>query len=949
MKPGTYTTPRAPIVLLVLLLHCSARSLSSQQPSCPQRGALKQGSLAQKSADDAVVDALIARMTPAERIAQMGDRAPALPRLGLPAYNWWNEGLHGIARNGYATVFPQAIGLAATWDSSLLHAVGDTVSTEARAKFNGRAAMGQGPAALDSPRYGGLTVWSPNINIFRDPRWGRGQETYGEDPFLTGSLGTQFVRGVQGDDADFRKVDATPKHFAAHSGPEQGRDSFHAQVSAHDLADTYLPAFHALLTTAGADALLCSYNGIDATPACANQELLTGRVRERWGFRGYIVSDCDAVGNLSTFQHFSVDAAHGAAAALHAGVDLDCGSSYDALNQALAQGLVSQSDIDRSLHRLLLARLRLGLLGTLQNLACSPFSSIGASAVDTAEDRVLALRAASESLVLLKNDGILPLDPKHVKLAVVGPDADSVKVLEANYHGTASAPVTPLEGLRRRFPNLRYAQGSMLAEGVAVPIPETAFGLTNRPDAAASAARGLHAEYFDHAGLTGTAAISATVRTIDLDLDRAGPAPQMKDPRFSARWTGYLIPPAAGDYTLQVQIERCWDCQPGSHDHFRLYVDGALLIDNTGSDEAEAHVDPDHSHDEGRTHEDGNHGPDQSKQVPADPVPSVPVRGRSQLDRALVHLSNTRPLPIRLELEHFGQDEGIVLAWVPPAAALLEEAVAATRDADAIVAFVGLSPDLEGEALKVEIPGFRGGDRTSLDLPAPQAALLQRLEAQGKPIIAVVCAGSAVALPPDRLSALLEAWYPGEQGGNAIAGVLSGDTSPAGRLPVTVYRSVEDLPAFTDYSMAHRTYRYATVPVLYGFGSGLSYSQFAYSGLEMPQQVLAGQDVTVHATVRNTGPRESDEVAQLYVLPPKVPGSPRITLEGFDRIHLKPGEEQRLTFTLGADQLSFVDPGGARAERAGDYEVFVGGGQPGTSATGVSASLKVVGSQARDF
>jgi beta-glucosidase len=832
---------------------------------------------------DARIDALIAQMTPAERIAQLQDVAPAIPRLGLPAYNWWNEGLHGIARNGYATVFPQAIGLAATWDPALLQAVGDTVSTEARAKFN--AANGR----AGSPRYGGLTVWSPNINIFRDPRWGRGQETYGEDPYLTATLGTGFVNGIQGNDPFYRKADATPKHFVAHSGPESGRDSFHANASAHDLADTYLPAFHALLTNAHATALMCSYNAIGDTPSCAN-ELLQHTVRDTWGFKGYVVSDCDAVGNLTEYQHYTADAAHGAAAALNAGVDLDCGSSYRALNDALAQHLTTEATINQSLRRLLQARAHLGLLDPI---GCTPFDRLGPSEVNSPQHHALALRAAEESIVLLHNDGTLPLRPTG-RIAVIGANAEALNVLEANYHGTVLNPATQLDGLIQAFPQVHYAQGSLLAEGVAAPVPRTAL----RSTSGSGATPGLMAEYFSNPTFSGKPIVTRVVSNIDFDINRASPAPQLTTAQFSARWTGFFIPPAAGDYQLRVPVKRCWDCK--IHDSVRLYLDGAVVIDDDGSK----------------------------------PDPST----------FTLHATGIQPHALRLELAHKGEEEAIALQWIPPAAALLDEAVRTAERADTIIAFAGLSPDLEGEALRLHLDGFDGGDRTSLALPLLQQQLLHRLAALHKKLVILLNSGSAVALDPADYgaNALLEAWYPGEAGGHALADILTGKVSPSGRLPVTFYRSVDDLPGFTDYSMAHRTYRYFTGPVLYPFGFGLSYAHVIYGRVKLSSTpIRTDEPLTATVTVNNDRGPSTDEVAELYIEPPQAAGAPHLTLQGLQRITLQPGESRTLTFELAPSQLATVSGDGTRSVAPGTYSIFIGGAQPGPSS--VPARLEVLG------
>jgi beta-glucosidase len=844
---------------------------------------------------DARIDSLIAKMSLSERIAQLQDRAPAIPRLALPAYNWWNEGLHGIARNGYATVFPQAIGLAATWDASLIQQVGETVSVEARAKFNPHRDQ-------DSLRYAGLTLWSPNINIFRDPRWGRGQETYGEDPFLTGLLGRAFVQGIQGDDPFFLRADATPKHFTAHSGPEQGRDNFNAKVSAHDLAGTYLRAFHTLTTQAHAAALMCSYNAINGVPACAN-DLLEHTVREDWGFKGYVVSDCDAVGNLTEYHHYTSDSAHGAAAALNAGVDLDCGHSYLPLEEALGQNLTSESTVNRALHRLLLAKIHLGLLDPA---GCSPYDSISAADNDTAPHRALALRAAEESIVLLQNHGTLPLQPTQ-HIAVIGPNADSLAALEANYHGTASHPVTELAGLSEAFPHLSYSQGSLLAEGVASTIPRTAL----RISASAEATHGLTAEYFDNTDFTGAPVIKQTVPSLEFDLDRVAPSPAMHTEHYAARWSGYFVPPAPGRYLLKVRIERCWDCT--RHDHFRLFVDGNVVLDNDGQ--------------------------------------------ASEPNRYTLVAGDTRPHAIRLELAHTGEDEGIALAWEPPQQALLEEAARTAQDADVIIAIVGLSPELEGEALQLNLPGFNGGDRTSLDLPATQLALLERLHALHKKLVIVLNSGSAIALDPARYdtSALLEAWYPGEEGGHALANILTGRSTPSGRLPVTFYRSVADLPEFADYSMAHRTYRYFAGPVLYPFGFGLSYTKVQYGRVRLnAATVTTGQHLRATVTLHNRGASSAAEVVELYLVSPQesldgLSDAPRLALAGAKRVRLTPSETRTLTFTLSREQLSCVDSAGRRAVRRGTYRIFIGGSQPSAdqlASRDSGAIFKVVGDPA---
>ncbi len=851
-------------VLPMLLLALAARA--QQTPLFPQcAGGLAPAEL------DRQIDALIEHITPQERIAQLQDRAPAIPRLGIPAYNWWNEGLHGIARNGYATVFPQAIGLAATFDPALVEQVGKVVGTEARAKFNPHQ-------AADSPRYAGLTIWSPNINIFRDPRWGRGQETYGEDPYLTGLIGSGFVRGVQGPEGFYLRTNATPKHFAAHSGPESQRDGFNARVSEHDLADTYLPAFRALTGEAQAAAMMCSYNAINGTPSCANSALLEERVRKHWGFSGYVVSDCDAVDEITEYLHYTADDAHGAAAALKAGVDLDCGDTYNHLNEALQQHLIDEQDVNRALHRLLLARLRLGML---QPAACSPYAAIGADAVDTPANSALALQAAEESMVLLKNEGgVLPYNFAGKRVLVVGPTGDSLEEIEANYHGTARNPKTIYEGLVTGLPpstRVSYAQGASLAEGVAVPVPRTALRT--------GTGLGLLGEYFSNAAVEGKPMVTRVDPRIDFDLDRAEPAPGLGS-TYSIRWTGELRPPAAGSYRLQVSMDRCFDCK--GHDGFRLWVDGSKLLEDDGSTEKHP-------------------------------------------DSVTLEWKNAEAHAIRLELLHTGEDEGIHLKWEAPAEAQLDEALTEAQQADLIVATVGLSPSLEGEALGIKVPGFFGGDRETLELPAPQRKLLAALATLHKPMVVALSSGSAIApgSEMDGAQAIIETWYPGEAGGEVLTKILRGAANPSGRLPITVYRSVKDLPEFTDYSMARRTYRYFDGPVAYGFGFGLSYTQFAYGvPVLSAQKLAAGQPLRVSAMVKNVGLRGGDEVAELYLVPPAIAGAPQLSLQGVRRVHLRPGESKQVEFRVDPRQMSLVNADGTRAVQPGSYRIFVGGVQP---------------------
>jgi beta-glucosidase len=652
---------------------------------------------------------LVSRLSLDEKVLQMQNAAPAISRLGVPAYDWWNEALHGVARAGLATVFPQAIGLAATWDIDLMFRAATVISTEARAKHH--HALREG----NHQRYFGLTFWSPNINIFRDPRWGRGQETYGEDPHLTAQMSVAFIRGMQGDDPRYYKTIATPKHYAVHSGPEPARHGFDARTTLRDLEETYLPAFRASVVEGGAQSVMCAYNRVNGVPACASSDLLETRLRGEWGFNGYVVSDCTAVTDIHAGHGFRTDEAEAAAAAVRAGTDLTCGDEYRSLVDAVRRGLITAAEIDRSLIRLFTARMRLGMFDPAETV---PFGSIPYSVVDSPEHRRLALEAARKSIVLLKNEGILPLGRWVRRIAVIGPSAADEVALLGNYNGFSSQHVAPLEGIQRQFAGkveVQHAEGS-----------------------------------------------------------------------------GYI----------------------------------------SGSPE------------------------------------------------------------------------------------MLQEAVRAVRESDVAVVFVGMNQDLEGEEMTVNVPGFEGGDRTSLDLPAAQEELIRAAVATGTPVVVVLTTGSAVAVnfAAQHAAAVLQLWYGGEEAGRAIAETLAGTNNPAGRLPVTFYRSASDLPPFDDYSMDGRTYRYFRGEPLYRFGHGLSYSRFAYSDLRITR-TPAGVEVRVK--VRNRSRREGDEVVQVYVT-----GRTDAIRElvAFRRIPLPGGATREVIFTLAGEfpkGASFDAGGGQPAVGAG--------------------------------
>ena len=852
---------------------------------------------AQRAAD------LVGRMTLEEKATQMVNGAASIPRLDVPAYDYWNEALHGVARSGYATMFPQAIGMAATWDKPLLHSIGDVISTEARAKNNNALAHNWHEI------YFGLTFWSPNINIFRDPRWGRGQETYGEDPHLTGQLAINFIQGIQGNDPRYLKAVATPKHFAVHSGPESTRHRFDAQPTPHDLWDTYLPQFRNAIVDAKADSIMCSYNRLDGEPACGNKTLLQTILRDDWKFQGFVTSDCGAIDDFfRSYGHkTSPDEPHANATAILAGTDTDCGSNYKRLAAAVQAGLLKESDIDVSLRRLFEARMRLGLFDPIASV---PYRQIPFSAVNSPANAAVAKRAAEESIVLLKNDGILPLAAnKYKTIAVIGPNAASLAALEGNYNGQPHDPVMPVDALRSALTGSRvvYAPGAPYVEGFAMPVSRTMLH-----PIAGSKEQGLTAEYFGTSSFDGTPVLKRIDPELDFDWSGVSPLRNAPDSPFAVRWSGTLTAPAAGTYQFQMKTGRCRGCGPTQS--YRILVDGKEV--------AALH-----------------------KTAPQ-PRAATAVNGTTglpEVDRA------TRPGTFSVSFdsstqEHTFQVEflrdsasagsGLRLEWTPKAETLLPEALDVAKQSDLVIAMLGLSPDLEGEEMPVKLPGFAGGDRTDINLPASQDALLQQIVATGKPTIVVLLNGSALAVnfAAQHANALLEAWYPGEAGGHAIADTLIGTNNPSGRLPVTFYQSENDLPDFSDYSMKNRTYRYFTGTPLYGFGYGLSYTRFVYSGLKLSTTKLkAGQPLTAEVTVKNTGKLAGEEVAQLYLLP-TVGGnsglSPMQQLEGFQRLMLQPGESRRITFTLSARELSEVDSAGTRAVQPGRYALTVGGAQP---------------------
>jgi beta-glucosidase len=856
---------------------------------------------------------LVGRMTLEEKAAQLEDWATAIPRLGVPDYQTWNEALHGVARAGYSTVFPQAIGMAATWDPAIVQSMGNVISAEARAKYN--QAQREGNHRI----FFGLTFWSPNINIFRDPRWGRGQETYGEDPFLTSRLGVAFVGGVQGADLNHLRAVATSKHFAVHSGPEQLRHGFNVDPSARDLEETYLPAFRATVTEGHVQSVMCAYNSIDGWPACTNKMLLKEHLRDAWGFKGFVVSDCGAIVDVNQGHKKTADITHSAALSLQAGTDLSCSiwtPGFNTLADAVHQGLVPEDLVTQAAERLYTARFQLGLFDPQGS---SPLDNIRISLELQSQNRQAALKAAQESIVLLKNSGVLPLKSAPGHIAVLGPTADLLPSILGNYVGTPIRPVTPLDGMLQMFKSspILYAQGSTLASGVGVPVPRSAFGLS----------QGLKTEFFATPDWTGRPVATLTQPAVQADWENAIPVPQLATHNYSVRWSGSLTVPAPGHYVFSIESGDSFPYSPS--ESYRFVLDGKVLS-------------------EGSLRE----GNDLSfmgsfKAAPGASPTAPPVMQSPKTPSIAVDFTDTKAHDFRLEYSHSGDQAGggVTLKWEAPAQAQLDEAVARANEADVVVAFVGLSPQLEGEEMPIKIEGFDGGDRTSLDLPAPQQKLLEAVAATGKPLIVVLQSGSAVALnwANQHAQAVLEAWYPGVEGGSAIARTLAGLNNPAGRLPVTFYASLDGLPAFTDYTLKGRTYRYFTGKPLWGFGYGLSYSSFKYGPVKLSANTLkAGDPLTATVAVTNSSAVPGDEVVEAYLKTPQ-PGGPIHSLVGFQRIAIAPGESKDVTLTIDPRSLSSVDDKGNRSILAGKYSLTLASTQPQETESKSEAAFTVTG------
>lgn len=813
---------------------------------------------------------LVSRMTLEEKIMMLRYGSPEIARLEIPAYNFWNECLHGVARSN-ATVFPQAIGMAAMWDTDEMFQIADAISDEARAKYHEFSARGK------RGMYQGLTYWTPNINIFRDPRWGRGMETYGEDPYLTAELAIPFIKGLQGNDPKYYKVIATAKHFAVHSGPEATRHAADVWPDDYDLAETYTPHFKRAVQEGKVYSVMCAYQSVRGAPCCGSK-FLENLLRREWGFEGFIVSDCGAVRDIYQEEghHIVGTPEEASALAVKSGTDLECGSTCLYLGKAVEKGLITEDELDVSVKRVIMARMK---LGQFDPDAMVPYSKIPYSVVNCKKHQDLALEAARKSIVLLKNEKqLLPLSKKVKKVAVIGPNADDLEVLLGNYNGYPANPKTPLAGIREKLPDAEviFAQGCTLADKFpyfsVVPSKCLYTDSTKK-------VKGLQARYYNNIEWKGKPVHERIDRTVDFTWQTTPPFKDMKYDCFSVSWTGVLVPEVTGEYALGGE----------GYSGFKFYLNDTLLTEWKSL-----------------------HHP--------------------RKEYELVKLEAGKPYKIRLDYFQDNTEYAQMrMLWDTPKPDLTAEAIQAARSSDAVILCMGLSPLLEGEEMKVQVPGFDKGDRMDIQLPSVQTELIKEIYRLGKPTVLVLLNGSALAFnwEAEHLPAIVEAWYPGQAGGTAIADVLFGDYNPSGRLPVTFYKSIDQIPAFENYDMQGKTYRYFTGEPLYGFGYGLSYSTFEYSWASAPDSIQAGDSLNISVNVKNSSRRAGDEVVQVYVslhnTSLKVPVR---SLQGFKRVHLKAGESRTVSFTLTPKQLSGRDEYTIQTVAPGQLHLSIGGRQP---------------------
>jgi beta-glucosidase len=799
---------------------------------------------------------LLNRLTLEEKVSLMMNDSKPVPRLGIKRYEWWNEALHGVARNGTATVFPQAIGMAASFDVALLNQVFTVVSDEARIKH--RQAVDKG----ERNRYQGLNVWTPNINIFRDPRWGRGQETYGEDPYLTSQMGVAVITGLQGNkQGNYDKLHACAKHFAVHSGPEWSRHYFNADnIAPRDLWETYLPAFKAAVQNGKVKEVMCAYNSLEGEPCCGSNRLLTQILRDKWGFNGIVVSDCGAINDFyKPDTHMTEpDSAHASTTAVMSGTDLECGSTYKSIISAVQQGLISEDKINLSLKRLLKARFELGEMDDVITV----WDKLQDSLVDGASHHMLSLKMAQESMVLLENNGVLPLN-KDSKVALIGPNSNDSVMQWANYNGTPKKTTTLLEAFRNQIPGLVYTES----------CPHTYKTINLISECTSKGKVGISAIYWNNENMTGNPVAEAQYNT-PLKFPKLKPFIESVNANtFSAKFTTTFTPTVGGEaeivYTAPAKIT--------------LYIDGKEA--NPEKLTKTLYLQKIHVH-EGKSY---------------------------NIAFDFVRTNETGEFRFTIQRNEF-----------PNVDKILND----VKKVDIVVFAGGISADLEREDANVYAPGFKGGDRTSIELPEVQRDLISALKRAGKKVVLVNFSGSAMGLVPEskNCDAILQAWYPGEAGGEAVADVLLGNYNPSGRLPITFYKNVEQLPPFESYDMKGRTYRYMTEVPLYPFGYGLSYTTFKFGNPKLDKdEIKHGDSVKLTVPVTNVGKVDGEEVIQVYLKRNDDVSGPNKTLRAFKRVVVPVGKTVNVVFELKDENLEWWDAETNTMQMyAGEFQLLVG-------------------------
>lgn len=856
------------LVALLLATMSSMAQLPYQNPSL--------------SPHERAVD-LCQRLSLEEKAQIMMNESPAIARHGIPQYEWWSEALHGVGRNGFATVFPITMGMAASWDDALLYKVYTAVSDEACAKNN----LARQAGTIN--RYQGTSFWTPNINIFRDPRWGRGQETYGEDPYLTERMGLAVVAGLQGLDPNngFKRLDpqyykllACAKHFAIHSGPEWNRHSFNVEnLSGRDLYETYLPAFKALVQQGDVREVMCAYQRWDGDPCCGSNRLLQQILRDEWGFKGLVVSDCGAISDFWQPGHHEVsrDAASASAKAVLSGTDVECGSEYRSLPEAVSHGAIREADINVSVVRLLEERFAVGDFDDEQRV---PWKRIGEDVIASKAHKELAYQMARETMTLLQNKGgILPLAKQGQRIMVMGPNANDSIMLWGNYSGYPTETTSILKGIREKIGQVDYLQACSHTRNEVLESRYDEIVGTNGK-------AGLVATFWNNTDFKGTPATTVNYSG-QMKLSNGGNtvfAPGVNLEGFSARIEGVYTPKRTEDVEFTLSFDDC----------VRLIIDGDTVVDSW--------------------------------------------RPRARVLRGNYKKHVEAGKPHRIQIDYLQNTDMAVMDFdiVHRAENNLQQLVSAARKADVVVFVGGISPYLEGEEMKVDEPGFKGGDRTSIELPEAQRRVLTALHEAGVKVVLVNCSGGAMALAPETQSceAILQAWYGGEAGGKAVADVLFGDYNPSGKLPVTFYASDADLPDFLDYSMKNRTYRYFQGQPLFAFGYGQSYTSFAYG-----QPKYSNGQLTVQVT--NTGRRDGDEVVQVYVRNPRDTEGPQKSLRAFKRVHLKAGETQQVSIDMDAKRFEGWDASTNTIRfQPGKYQVLVGSSSRDADLKAIWAEVK---------